>query len=274
MFAQVKGAMGTILWCFVGIEAAVVLSERAISQKMVGKATVVSLLITLGIYVAVSVFAMGAIDAVTLSNASTPLADVLGATFIGGAGAIIVKLGLMTSVMGATLPWIMLVAEIPYVAAKGGVMPKWLAKTNENGIPINSLLLTQGLTQIFLLALLSDKLQSAYYMVYYISTTLILIPYLFSSLYSVKLCLEEKSYGKDIIISIIATVYAVYVVYAVGLLYLALTIVMYAIGVIPYYMAKREKGSKFTRAEIIVSILMILGAIYLVFQIAAGKITP
>lgn len=274
LLSQIKGAMGTILWCFVGIEAAVVLSERAVSQKMVGKATVVSLIITLGIYVSVSIIAMGVIDGKSLANASTPLADVLGVTFIGGAGSIIVKIGLMTSVMGATLPWIMLVSEIPYIAAKDGVMPKWFEKTNKSGIPINSLLFTQGITQLFLLSLLSAKLQSAYYMVYYISTTLILIPYLFSSMYSVKLCLEEKSFGKNIIISIISTLYAVFVVYAVGMMYLALTIVMYAIGIIPYYIAKREEDSKFTNTEKIISIFMVLGAIYLVFQIASGKITP
>lgn len=274
LLTQVKSAMGTILWCFVGIEAAVVLSERAVSQKIVGKATVVSLLITLAIYVSVAIIAMGVIDAKTLANASTPLADVLGVTFIGGAGSIIVKLGLMISVMGATLPWIMLVAEIPYIAAKDGVMPKWFEKTNASGIPINSLLLTQGLTQICLLSLLSDKLQSAYYMVYYISTSLILIPYLFSSVYSVKLCLQEKSFGKDMIVSVISTAYAIFVIYAVGMMYLALTLVMYAIGIIPYYFAKREKNSKFTGTEKIVSVFMIIGAIYLVAQIASGKITP
>lgn len=272
--AQIKGAMGTILWCFVGVEAAVVLSARAVSQKIVGKAIVISLMITLAIYVLVSTIAMGVIDAKTLADASTPLADVLGATFIGGAGAVIVKLGIMTSVMGATLPWIMIVAEIPYVAAQDGIMPKWFAKANSNGIPINSLLLTQGLTQIFLLALLSPKLQDAYYMVYYISTTLVLMPYLFSTLFSTKLCIQEKSFGKDLIISVVATIYAMYVIYAVGILYLALTVIMYAIGVLPFVIARKEKGQAIKTWEWTASAALILGGIFLVIQIAGGKITP
>lgn len=271
---QIKGAMGTILWCFVGIEAAVVLSARAVSQKIVGKAIVISIFITLAIYVAVSTIAMGVIDPKTLAGASTPLADVLGATFIGGAGAVIVKLGIMVSVMGATLPWIMIVSEIPFLAAKDGIMPKWFAKANKNGIPINSLFLTQGLTQVFLLALLSPKLQDAYYMVYYISTTLVLMPYLFSTLFSTKLCLQKKSFGKDLFVSLIATIYAMYVIYAVGVLYLGLTVVMYAIGVIPFVMARKEKGQGIKGWEWAASAALVLGGIFMVIQIAGGKITP
>lgn len=271
---QVKAAMGTILWCFVGVEAAVVLSARAESQKIVGKAIVTSLLITLALYVLVSTIAMGVVDPKTLAEASTPLADVLGATFIGKGGALIVKLGIMTSVMGAFISWIMIVAEIPFVAAKDGIMPKWFKKENKNGIPINSLLLTQGITQIFLLALLSPKLQDAYYMVYYISTTLILIPYLFSGMYSTKLCVQEKSFGKDLIISLLGTIYAIYVIYAVGMLYLGLTVIFYAIGFGPYLIARKEQGEKVKTWEWLAIVGLIVGAIYLVIQIAGGKITP
>ena len=271
---QIKGAMGTILWCFVGVEAAVVLSGRAKSQKVVGKAIVISLIITLAIYVLVSTIAMGVIDAKTLSEASTPLADVLEATAIGAAGALIVKLGIMTSVLGATLPWIMISVEIPYIAAKDGIMPKWFAKENSNGVPTNSLLFTQGLTQLFMFALLSSKLQDAYYMIYYISTTLILLPYLFSTLYSTKLSLQEKTYGKQLIISLLATIYAIYVIYAVGLVYLALTAVMYAIGMIPFLIARKEQKQEIRKWEWSALALLVVLGIYLVIQIASGNIAP
>jgi arginine:ornithine antiporter / lysine permease len=270
---QVESAMGTVLWCFVGVEAAVVLSERAQSQKLVGKATVIAVLITLAIYVLVSTLAMGIVDAKGLAEASTPLAEVLDKTYLGGTGGLIVKFGVITSVLGATLSWIMLTAEIPYVAARDGVMPRWFAKENKNGVPINSLIMSNAATQLFLLSLLSEKLQGTYYMVYNIATTTILIPYLFSALYSVKVCLQEKKISGGIIVSLIATVYAVYVIYAVGLLYLALTVIIFAVGALPYYFAKKEKGLKFTTAEMITAVTLILGALYLIYQIAIGKIT-
>lgn len=274
VFSQVKGAMGTILWCFIGVEAATVLSERAESQKIVGKATVFSILITLAIYVLISILAMGAIPAKDLAASGTPLADVLKLTVLGNAGSIIVKLGLITSLFGATLSWILLAAEIPYIAAKDGVMPKWFAKENSAGVPINSLTLTNIVTQIFLVALLSEKLQGAYYSVFYIATTNILIPYLFSALYSYKICREDKSGIMDKIVSLVAVVYAIYVIYAVGLTYLGLAFIMYAIGIIPYYMAKKEKNEKFKKSEIISVCIMVLIAVYMIVQIAIGKVQP
>jgi arginine:ornithine antiporter / lysine permease len=274
LFTQVSKAMGTVLWCFVGVEAAVVLSERAESQKIVGKATVVAFFITLAIYASVTSLAMGIVDAKGLAGAATPLADVLGKTMIGAAGALIVKLGIMISVSGGFLSWVLLTAEVPYVAAKGGVLPKALAKVNKNDVPIVSLLVTNGLTQIFLLSLLSDQLQSAYYMVYYISTTSILIPYLFSGMFGIKVCLEDKSYGKDIFFAVVATLYACYVIYAVGLMYLALTLIIYALGIIPFIMAKREKKQKLSAFEMGISALIAAGSLYLIFQIATGAIKP
>ncbi len=50
---------------------------------------------------------------------------------------------------GALISWVMLAAEIPYVAAKDGVMPKWFAKENAAGVAINSLTFTNIITQVF-----------------------------------------------------------------------------------------------------------------------------
>jgi arginine:ornithine antiporter / lysine permease len=274
VFSQVKGAMGTILWCFVGVEAATVLSERAESQRIVGKATVLSVLITLGIYVLVSAIAMGVVPAKQLMDSQTPLADVLSATVLGSTGSVIVKIGLIISLLGVTLSWILLAAEIPYLASKGGVMPKWFGVENKVGAPKNSLLTTNIATQIFLLSLLSERLQSVYYMVYYIATTTVLVPYLFSALYSVKVCREEKSGFGDMLISLIACIYASYVIYAVGLNYLALAFIMYALGIIPYFVAKKEKNKTFTSGEKTSIIILTLIALLMIYQIALGKITP
>ncbi|MEG0006388.1 MAG: amino acid permease, partial [Clostridium sp.] len=114
IMSQVDGAMGTILWCFIGVEAATVLSEKAESQAIVGKATVLSIVITLSIYVLISVISMGVIPAEILAKSTTPLSDVLRLSVLGTAGDIVVKLGIILSLLGALLSWILLAAEIPY----------------------------------------------------------------------------------------------------------------------------------------------------------------
>ena len=143
--------MGTILWCFVGVEALVVLSERAVSQKIVGKATIISVLLTAILYVAISITSMGILPAEVLIKSKASLADVLAATVLGSAGGLIVKLGILISIIGAFLCWTLLTTEILYVpSAQDNLMPKWFKKINKKNVPVNSLLFTQIATQIFL----------------------------------------------------------------------------------------------------------------------------
>ncbi|MBZ9622110.1 basic amino acid/polyamine antiporter [Clostridium sp. FP2] len=272
VFAQVKGAMGTILWCFIGIEAATVLSERAKSQKIVGTATIISLIVTLILYALVSTTAMGVISAKALAGSATPLADVLASTVIGSVGALIVKVGLIVSLVGCLISWIMLAAEIPYVAAKGGTMPKWFMKQNNNGATVNSLLLTDGLTQIFLLSLLLPALQTAYNSVFLISTTCILIPYLLSSLYAVKVSLADGLGLKDKVVSILACIYSLYVIYAVGIKYLGTAVILYAIGIFVYLKARKEKNEVVSLNEKIGMAAIMIGAILMIILLAIGKI--
>ncbi|WP_291582660.1 basic amino acid/polyamine antiporter [Clostridium sp. UBA6640] len=272
LFKQVNSAMGIILWCFIGVEAATVLSEKAKSSKIVGAATILSLVITLALYMLVSVVSMGVVPGEILLNSQTPLADVLARTAIGRSGAVIAKLGLIISLLGCLISWVMLAAEIPYVAAKGGTMPKWFAKQNKNGAPSNSLLLTDILIQIFLLSLLLPALQSAYSNVLLIATTCILIPYLFSSLYAIKVSREDKLEFKDMIISILASIYSLYVIFVVGIQYLGAAVIMYALGIGIYVKAKKEKNKKVTSKEKGAMTIIILLAIFMIVMIGTGRI--
>ena len=217
---QVKDAMAVVLWCFVGIEAAAVLSGRAKSQQTVRKAITISVLSVLTIYMLVTFVAMASVPAKDLVASDTPISLVLGKTIIGSAGSLIVKVGIMISVLGASLSWIILSVETMYASARESVMPKALAKTNKKGTPVNALLLTQIFTQVFLLSILSPAFNETYLMVITIGTTMVLIPYLLSSLYAVKISFgdnREKNINK--LIAVVGTLYSTYVIYAVGIKY-------------------------------------------------------
>ncbi|AWZ49424.1 arginine:ornithine antiporter [Clostridiaceae bacterium 14S0207] len=271
---QVSASMRTILWCFIGVEAAVVLSEKAKSQKIVGKAIVISLICTLAIYMLVSLIAMGVVPAEQLGKSATPFAALLGATAIGKAGAVIAQLGLIISLFGAFVSWVMLAAETPYVLAKDGAMPKSLAKTNKYGCPVNSLLLTTVCTQIFLCSMLSDSLQKGYSVMFTIATTAILIPYLFSAFYGFKVSFAEKDKftGVDRLVGTLASIYTIYVVYAVGLVNLGLTVILYALGSFVYIKAKKEDGKEITGKEKVAMVIFFIISIIVIYLIATGKI--
>lgn len=273
---QVGNAMAVVLWCFVGIEAASVLSGRAKKQKAVRTATIISTLFVLGIYMLITLIAMSTIPAVELASSETPLALVLERTIIGAAGGVIIKLGIVVSVLGASLSWILLSVETMYAAARDGVMPRRLAKVNKKGTPVNALLLTQCFTQVFLLSILSPRLNETYLAAITIATTLVLIPYLLSSLYAVKTAIHDRKKEKtvrNLIIALLGTFYSSYVIYAVGIKYLFLSILFYGIGSLLFIKAKQEKKEQPKWWEWAVIILLLSGAILIILQILTGKIT-
>ncbi|MCB2307920.1 amino acid permease [Clostridium estertheticum] len=271
---QISGAMGTILWCFVGVEGLVVLSQRAESQILVGKGTIISLAITATLYVSISILSMGILPAKALVAAQTPLAAVLAQTALGSAGAMIVKVGILVSLIGALLCWLLLTTEILYVPAdQDGLMPKWFKKNNSKNVPTNALLFSMLATQIGLFAMLSPALQKAYYVATHMCTTNILIPYLLSSMFAYKVYNKESGHIKEKIISIIACIYSVYVIYAVGIGYLGLAVVIYAVGIGFYLKAKKEKNEVITSKEKLAMLVIIIVAIIMIIAAAMGKIS-
>ncbi|WP_341458683.1 amino acid permease [Clostridium tetanomorphum] len=271
---QVSGAMGTVLWCFVGVEALVVLSDRAKTQKIVGKATVIALLATAALYVAISILAMGVVPASTLAKSTTPLADVLELTTLGKVGGVIIKLGIIISNIGALLCWNLLTTEILYVpAVQDDLMPQWFKKTNEKNVPINALLFTIIAIQIFLCSLLSPALQKGYYVATHVATTNILLPYLMSSMFAFKVFKNEKGCIKEKVISLISIIYSVYVIYAVGIAYLGLAFIMYSTGLIIYIKGKKEKNQSITKREKNSMAVLLAISVFMIILVATGKIS-
>lgn len=271
---QIKSAMAIILWCFVGMEAASVLSGRAKSQKIVRLTIIISLLIVLGVYMLITFIAMSSIPADKLAASEAPLALVLEQTAVGAAGGVIVKLGVMVSVLGASFSWIMLSVETLYVAAVDNVLPRIFKKVNKNGTPVTVLLITQGFTQIFLISILSPKLNETYLAAITIATTLALIPYLLSSLYAVKIAMinRKRESLHHLIIALLGTIYSLYVIFAVGIKYLILSLLFYAIGSLLFIKAKREQKKQPKPWEWAVIVLLLIGSLIITGLIFSGKI--
>ena len=124
--------------------------------------------------------------------------------------------------------------ELPFVVAKDGLFPKWFAKENKNKAPVNSLLITNILVQIFLISMLFTE--SAYQFAFSLASSAILIPYMFSAFYQVKYTYltKERATTKQWVIGIISSVYAIWLVYAAGIDYLLLTMLLYIPGLFVY----------------------------------------
>ncbi|MCT4779195.1 MULTISPECIES: arginine-ornithine antiporter [Exiguobacterium] len=245
---QVVSTMLVTLWVFIGVEGAVVLSGRANKRSDIGKATVIGLIGTLIIYVLISVMSLGVMSNADLATIDRPAMAYILESVVGQWGAVLINIGLVISVLGAWLGWTLLAAEIPYIAAKDGVFPKWFAKENKNEAPVNALWLTNGLIQLFLFTfLISD---AAYTFAFSLASSAILIPYAVSAFFQVKVSRGEIGYApgekrtRDLMLGLVASAYGIWLIYAAGMDYLLLTTLLYAPGTLLYVKAQREAGIK------------------------------
>ncbi|WP_040949194.1 amino acid permease [Gorillibacterium massiliense] len=212
------GAINT-LWAFIGVESAVVFSSRARRKEDVKKATMLGLFIALVIYLGITLLVMGALPQDKLMASASPLAEVLG-VFVGTAGEYVMAgLGLL-AMIGSMLGWILLSAEVPYQSGKMGLFPPVMKRVNGNGVPITGLVLTCVMMQVLLVSLLSKTIGEGFDFIILIATLAFLIPYLFSSLFLVKMVLSGDGYSgrsdrlTDGIVGMLAFLYSLWMVKA------------------------------------------------------------
>ncbi|MEH6941253.1 amino acid permease [Bacillus sp. JJ722] len=219
LLGQVNAAAVATLWAFIGVESAVVFSSRAKKQSDVKRATILGLLLTLAIYIGISTLVMGLLPQDVLVTSEKPLIDAIETVLGPIGGKLLAALGLI-SLIGSTIGWVMLAAEVPSAAAKQGLFIPRFMKENKKGIPTFSLVCTNILGQLFIFSTISNTISDAFNFIIYIATLSYLIPYLISSTFQVKLVITGETYedGKgriiDGIIGILATLYAVYVLFA------------------------------------------------------------
>ena len=272
---QVKSTMLVTVWVFIGIEGASVYSARAAQRNDVGRATVVGFVICLLLLMAVSLLSLGITTQPELAGLKNPsMAGVLERA-VGTWGAVLIYTGLIVSVGGGFLAWTLLAAESLFTPAGDGVMPKWLSMQNDKGVPANAMWLTNGMVQVFLLVTLFSK--ASYLALISLSTAMILVPYLFSAGYGLRLAwrgtdhasqVAERRGRSDLPVAALATVYCVWLLYAAGFKYLLLSALLYAPGAALYIWAKKQRAQRpFTARE-----FLILGGLLLLAGLAAGML--
>ncbi|MBH3337565.1 MULTISPECIES: arginine-ornithine antiporter [unclassified Pseudomonas] len=263
---QVRNMMLVTVWVFIGIEGASIFSARAEKRSDVGKATVIGFVGVLLLLVLVNILSQGIMAQAELAGLKNPsMAGVL-EQVVGPWGAQLIAIGLIVSLAGALLSWTLLCAEILFASARDHTMPAFLRKENANQVPANALWLSNGLIQLFLIITLFNA--STYLSLLYLATSMILVPYFWSSAYAVLLAVRGETYenasgerNKDLLIAGISTLYAVWLVYAAGIQYLLLSALLYAPGAILFAKAKREMGQAiFTSIEKLIFIVVLIGA--------------
>ncbi len=276
---QIKAMMLVTVWVFIGIEGASVYSERARKRSDVGKATIVGFIGVLALLVMVNLLSYGLMTQAQLAGVADPALGSILAYHVGDWGAKLIAAGLAISVLGAFLSWTLLCAEILRLPAREFIMPRLLGKDNAKGSPTWALLLTGLCTQVVLIYASGNP--NAYDTMIMLASSLILLPYLWSALYHVKLAATGESYetdsgskSKDLAIGILASIYGLWLLYAAGLVYLLYTAIFYAVGTIFYMWARKEGKLKLlSPVELGLVVVILAAAVFALIGLGNGTLS-
>jgi arginine:ornithine antiporter/lysine permease len=279
LFEQVRATMLVTVFVFLGIEGASVYSRYAANRKDVGVATILGFLGVLCLLMLITLLSYGVMLRPELAGLRQPsMAGVLEA-IVGRWGAIFISVGLLVSVLGAYLSWTLLAAEVLFSAAHDKAMPQFLSRENAHKVPAAALWLTTLLVQFFLV--LTFFTEYAFTLALELTSSLTLVPYLLVAAYALKLAraretnvLARGNRAKDLVIAVLATAYALLMLYAGGLKYLLLSAVIYAPGTLLYIQARREQALPvFNGAERFIFVATVAGAIVALHGLVSGWIT-
>jgi len=276
LFTQVRSTMLVTVFVFLGVEGASVYSRYAKKREDVGRATILGFLSVFAIFASVTIVSYGVMPMDQIAALPQPTMAGMLEHAVGTWGLWFVSIGLIVSVLGAYLAWSLMAAEVLSVMAEAKDMPKFLAKTNKNGVPANAVLLSSLMVQLLLVVLLFAS--NALDLALDLTASLTLIPFLLAALYAFKLILTRDGYerapaARDWIVAIVACVYTIFLVYAAGLQFLLLSFIIYAPASILFARTRKEQGRKlFSGKELIILIISLVGAIAGVIALATGWI--
>ena len=283
LFDQVKATIFTTVWIFIGVEGAVVISERAKTTGIAGKATVVSFVALFLLYFIISALSMGVLPHDELAALPWPSMAGVMAHIVGPWGGVLVNVAVFISVGGALFTYIILCTDSAFGPADQGCFPSIFMKKNKNNAPTYSIIFSAILVEVFLvIALISD---AAFQNCYYLSTISIMIPYMLSAFYALKCCfngetLQGLSGGKKALtwfFAILGSIYGVWMLYASSISYVLVCALLYAPGVILYIIRRKEEndGSIFPKTyDKIVCAIMIIMFVLAVVLLASKTIAP
>jgi arginine:ornithine antiporter/lysine permease len=279
LFEQIRATMLVTVFVFIGIEGASVYSRYAQKRSDVGVATILGFATVLCLMVLVTLLPYAVLERAQIADMRQPSMATVLESVVGPWGSVFVSAGLIVSVLGAYLAWSLLSIEVLFCAAKSGDMPRIFARENSSKVPAPALWLTNGVIQLFLISTLFS--QDAFTLMLKLTSSMVLIPYLLVAAYAFLLAWRGETYHspakervRDLIFAGIATVYTTFLIYAGGMKFLLLSTILYTLGTVLYFQARREQNKPlFNPAEWLIFAIAAAGCLLGVHGLVTGYIT-
>ncbi|WMY97677.1 MAG: amino acid permease [Arsenophonus sp.] len=234
---QIQNTVLIILWLFIGIEGAIVISRKSKKKKFIGYATLLAVFFILLLYIIITFISIGNISRSNLALIENPSIITILINQIGKYGKIIITFSFIFAMCSSYLTWMILAIEIPYLASLDDIFPKIFSLKNKNDIPYYSLWITNFMIQ-FSLMLIHIFKYTNYTKLLTIASEIILIPYIFVSSTLIKISFNKKKI-LTIFVGFINILYFIWLIYSSKLIYLFLSFILYLIGFFLFFIKKK-----------------------------------
>jgi APA family basic amino acid/polyamine antiporter len=236
MPAAINATVALALWALCGVEVATVPAgaiERP--ERTIPRATMLGTLLA-GVVTVLAVTAvMGIMPASALEDSSAPMADAARALWGPWAGDGIALVAAI-SCLGALNGWVLLSAQIPFAAARDGLMPKRFSVLDKGGTPAFGLVASSVFASLLIAANFSRSLVQLFTFSILLSTAAILLPYLVDSAAWV---LRGERKGR--LVALFALAYSLYALVGTGAESLLWGAVLLLAGLPVYLWMRRSK---------------------------------
>ncbi|ACY84771.1 basic amino acid/polyamine antiporter [Edwardsiella piscicida] len=279
IFDQIRSTMLVTLWMYIGIEGAVVMSDKS-DERTVSRATILGFIIATVLFVLVSIIPFGVFSQGELATMSPPSTAAILASLVGKWGGVFINIGVIIALLSSWLVWTLLVAELPWACAKDGTFPTFFSTLNKNGVASHSLWVSTLIMQAAMLLVFFSN--NAWNVMLSITGVVILPAYIGSAAFLWKVMATGKyppkaSCGRAnaFITSAIATLFGIWLVYAAGLSFILVGCAIYAVGLIVFIVARKEQApheAVFTRWEILFALFIVIAAVVGLWMLLTGHL--
>lgn len=250
-WGALPAAIAITLWSFVGLESAAISGgEIKNPEKNIRKSTVMGTLLAVLIYIFLSVLAMGSMPQSMLAQTQAPLADIInhitGATW----GGYFISGGIVISAIGALSGWVLTTARLAYAAGEDNLFPKFFAKVHPKfKTPHIALIITSLCTNALLMLNYVSNLTEAFDFMINLATLSFIPAYALTACAEIVLTFKKEhkltviNFLKHGFLSLIAFVYAIYIIYGAGSESAMWVFILMLIG-IPFYVYKKLQNNE------------------------------
>jgi arginine:agmatine antiporter len=208
------------LWAFLGVESAAVSAGVIENPKRnVPLATIIGLLVSTAIYISCCTVLMGIIPGAELRISGAPFAQAA-QVMLGPWAAVIISLAAILKASGSLVGWILITAQSAEAAGRDGMFPHRFSLTNQQGMPVQNLIVTGAMMTLMLLITTSPDVATQFAHITDATVVLMVLPYLYSVVSMWRLNQEiNMSAGKRqlyVVIGVVACLYCLSVVLGQG----------------------------------------------------------